>query len=187
MGNGMTKYVAFLRGINVGGHKLIKMADLAQIFSSLGLKNVKTYIVSGNVLFETPEQDPAVLTKKIEKGLEKALGYEVAVILRTVAELEYLINLDPFKHLKAGADVKKYVTFLSEKHTSKLKVPALSPKKDWEIIHLNPREVFIVAHPVVGRYGESMMLVEKEFGKSVTTRNWNTVVKILSLANPGDK
>ena len=181
----MTKYVAFLRGINVGGHKQIKMAELGRIFESLGLKNVKTYILSGNVLFESKEGKADVLTVKIERGLHKALGYQVAVILRTIAELEALIQLDPFKQVKADAEIKKYVTFLSEKHRSKLKVPVLSPKSDWEIIHLNPREVFIVAFPVKGRYGESMALVEKEFGKSVTTRNWNTVVKVLALANKG--
>jgi uncharacterized protein (DUF1697 family) len=181
----MTKYVAFLRGINVGGHKQIKMAELGQIFESLGLKNVKTYILSGNVLFESKEGKVDVLTVKIERGLHKALGYEVAVILRTMVELEALMELDPFKQVKDNADVKRYVTFLSEKHQSKLSLPVLSPKGDWKIIRLNPREVFIVAFPVQGRYGESMALVEKEFGKSVTTRNWNTVVKVLALANKG--
>jgi uncharacterized protein (DUF1697 family) len=178
----MIKYVAFLRGINVGGHKLIKMTELAEIFSALKLQNVKTYIVSGNVLFDSDEKDPAKLTTKIEKGLHKSLGYEVAVILRTMAELEALMKQDPFTRLKPGADVKKYVTFLAEKHQSKLKLPFLSPKQDWEIIHLNPREVFIIAHPVKGRYGESMGLLEKEFGKASTTRNWNTVSKIVALA-----
>jgi len=177
----MITYVALLRGINVGGHKLIKMADLVRIFSSMGFSNVRTYIVSGNVLFETRETKPEVLIREIEIGLHKALGYEVGVILRTIAEFEALVKLDPFKKRKADADVKKYVTFLSQKHQSKFKVPVLSPKKDWEIIHLTPREVFVVGFPVQGRYGESMSLIEKEFGKSVTTRNWNTVLKILAL------
>jgi len=181
----MIKYVAFLRGINVGGKKLIKMAELVRIFSSLKLLNVRTYIVSGNVLFETAESDPQVLTRKIEQGLHEALGYEVGVMLRSISELETIVKLNPFKQWNADADVKKYVTFLAEKHSSKIKVPALSPKKDWEIIRLSPREIFVVAHPVQGRYGESMNLIEKEFGKSVTTRNWNTVIKVLALA--GDK
>lgn len=183
----MNKYVAFLRGINVGGHKLIKMAELKIIFESLGLKNVKTYILSGNVLFETGEADPQKVTRKIETGLRKALGYEVAVILRTVTELEALVKADPFKQVQADADIKKYVTFLAEPHTSKLKLPLSSPKGDWQIIGLKPREVIVVAFPVKGRYGESMASIEKEFGKAVTTRNWNTVVKILVLASTGGK
>ena len=178
----MINYVAFLRGINVGGHKQIKMAELGRIFKSLGFKNVKTYILSGNVLFETTRTKPEVLIRMIETGLHSALGYEVAIILRTIAELEALMKSDPFKQVKPDADTKKYVTFLSEKHKSKLKVPVWSPKKDWEIIHLKPREVFVVAYPVKGRYGESMALIEKEFGKSSTTRNWNTVIKVLALA-----
>jgi len=178
----MIKYVAFLRGINLGSHKQIKMADLKRICESLGLKSVKTYILSGNVLFESEEAKPEVLRTKIEAGLNKALGYQVDVILRTVAQLKALEKLDPFKKVKGDADVKKYVTFLSEKHQSKLSVPFISPKQDWQIIRLEPREVFVVAFPVKGRYGESMGLIEKEFGKMVTTRNWNTVIKILALA-----
>src|SRR5436190_19969773 len=97
----MTKYVALLRGINLAGYKQIKMAELKGIFESLGLKNVKTIILSGNVLFETTETDPQKVIKKIEKGLLKALGYEVAVILRTIAELQALAESDPFKQAKA--------------------------------------------------------------------------------------
>jgi uncharacterized protein (DUF1697 family) len=182
----MIKYVALLRGINVGGNKLIKMADLSRIFASLGLKNVKTYIQSGNVLFESAKSDPVALTEHIEKGLRAAVGFEVPVVLRTVAEIEAIAKLNPFSKVKADADAKLYVTFLVEALKTKPKVPLLSPKKDCEIIHLNPREVFIVAFRMGnGRYGESMALIEKEFGKAVTTRNWNTVIKILALAGAG--
>jgi uncharacterized protein (DUF1697 family) len=183
----MTKYVALLRGVNLAGYKQIKMAELKSIFESLDFKNVKTIILSGNVLFETTQTDPQKVIKKIEAGLQKALGYEVAVILRTIAELQALAEANPFKPVKADADIKKYVTFLAEKHTSKLKPPVSSPKGDWQIIELKPREVIVVAFPVKGRYGESMGSIEKEFGKAVTTRNWNTVVKILALANPVDR
>lgn len=75
----MITYAAFLRGINVGGKKVIKMEDLSRILSSLGFKNVKTTIQSGNVIFETSETNSAVLTKKIEKKLQKSLRYEVSV------------------------------------------------------------------------------------------------------------
>ena len=181
----MIKYVALLRGINVGGSKLIKMAELTRVFSSLGLANVKTYIQSGNVLFDSPKTDANALTKLIEKGLSTAAGFEVPVVLRTIAELEAIVKLDPFKTAKSDPDTKRYVTFLVEPPTVAPKIPLLSPKKDWEIIHLSPREVFIVAFPVKGRYGESMSLIEKIFGKSSTTRNWNTVVKILARADVG--
>ena len=178
----MIKYVALLRGINVGGSKLIKMAELSRIFDSLGFKNVKTYIQSGNVLFESSKSDLATLTKHIEQGLHKAVGFEVPVVLRTITELEAIVKLNPFRKIKSDADAQFYVTFLVEPPKTKPKIPLLSPKKDCEIIHLSPREVFTVAFAMPnGRYGESMAFIEKEFGKSVTTRNWNTVIKIVAL------
>lgn len=179
----MIKYVALLRGINVGGSKLIKMAELGRIFTSLGLKNVKTYIQSGNVLFESSKTDPIALTKEIEKGLHAAVGFEVPVVLRTIAELEAIVKLDPFKKVKSDANAKLFVTFLVDPPKSKPKIPLLSPRKDCEIIQLTGREVFTVAFAMPnGRSAEFMVLIEKEFGKSVTTRNWNTVIKILALA-----
>jgi uncharacterized protein (DUF1697 family) len=179
----MIKYVALLRGINVGGNKLIKMAELCRICHSLGLKNVKTYIQSGNILFESAKKDPVALTRDIEKGLRTAVGFEVPVVLRTISELETIVKLDPFKKAKT-ADAKFYVSFLVEPLKHKLRVPLVSPKNDCGIIHLTDREVFTVAFALPnGRSGESMMgLIEKEFGKSVTTRNWNTVLKLQSMA-----
>jgi len=181
----MIKYVALLRGINVGGSKLIKMAELSRIFTSMGLKNVKTLIQSGNVLFESTKTDPIALTKQIEKALRGAVGFEVPVVLRTIAELEAIVKLNPFKKAKSDSDATLYVTFLVEPLKTRPKIPLLSAKKDCEVIHLNPREVFTVAFAMPnGRRGESMAFIEKEFGKSVTTRNWNTVIKILALAQP---
>src|SRR5438552_19199303 len=108
----MTKYIAFLRGINVSGQKLIKMEDLSRMFAEFGFHNVKTYIQSGNVIFETAEPNPDTLTEKIEQGLHESLGYEVTVILRTFLEVEDLVKRDPFKGTKADGNAKMYVTFL---------------------------------------------------------------------------
>src|SRR3984893_8191153 len=135
----MIKYVALLRGINVGGNKLIRMAELKRIFASLGLKNVQTYIQSGNVLFESSRADSVALTKHIETSLHKASGFEGPVLLRPTAELEAIVKLNPFSKVKP-ADSKLNVTFLVEALKTKPTVPLLSPKKDCEIIHLTPRE-----------------------------------------------
>ena len=82
----MTRYVAFLRGLNVGGHT-VKMDALRKHFEDLGFENVSTFIASGNVIFETKDAKPAALEKKIEQALERALGYEVATFLRTDKEV----------------------------------------------------------------------------------------------------
>lgn len=180
----MIQYVAFLRGINVGGKHLVRMEALRALFESMGLKNVKTFIQSGNVLFGSAETDHVALTRKIEKALAKALGYEVSVMLRTGAELVALIQLDPFKNTRSDGDPVKYVTFLSAELKNKPKLPLYSPTNDCAIIHLRPREIFTIAFLMPnGRSGNVMALIEKEAGKSATTRNWNTITRIVALAN----
>ncbi len=169
------KYVAFLRGINVGGHKLIKMEELNSIFVSFGLKNVKTFLQSGNVIFEAPKSN--TLVKKIEAGLFKALGYEVKVLLRSIAEIEEMIKLDPFKNIEADKDTKLYVTFLPEVPKEKPPLPYISEKEGYEIINITDREVYMVTHRLKNGAFGSFAYIEKTFGKYSTTRNWNTILK----------
>jgi uncharacterized protein (DUF1697 family) len=176
----MTKYVAFLRGINVGGHKPVKMEELKKTFESMGFQNVKTLLASGNVLFETPETGADNLIKRIEEKLEKELGHEIGVLLRTVGEIQSLADADPFKNIKATPQTRFYVMFLSEKPKSALKVPYESIEKDIKIVHVSDSEVCSVLTLSPNRGTVDLMsLLEKEFGRKVTTRNWNTVTKIL--------
>src|SRR5688572_12009974 len=90
-----TKYIAFLRAINVGGHT-VKMTRLRALFEDLGLSNVETFIASGNVIFESAAKDVRALEKKIEAHLRKALGYEVKTFIRSAAELQEVAQHDPF-------------------------------------------------------------------------------------------
>ena len=177
----MIKYVAFLRGINVGGHKLIKMEELSRIFTSLGCKNVKTYIQSGNVIFETSASDSKALTKKIEKELLDIFGYEATVFLRTMAEVEDMLDQNPFKKFKSSAKVKMYVTFLSRIPDKKPKLPLVSAKDGLEIFSIKNCEAFLLSQMVKGRFGFPNNFIEKEVGVPATTRNWNTVNKIIDL------
>src|SRR5713226_331081 len=103
------RYVALLRGINVGGKKLIKMDDLRRVVESLGLRNVSTFIQSGNVLFEASAANRSALTTKIEKKLLKTFGHEVTVVLQTIDELKDILKRSPFKKIKPGADVMMFV------------------------------------------------------------------------------
>ncbi len=177
------RYVAFLRGINMIGHKLIPMATLTKLFSLLGFQNVKTYIASGNVLFESKESNLTTLTSKIEKKLKSSLGYEVRVLLRTIPELEELVKLHPFKKEKVdNENTKACVTFLAAPPHPRTKLPFLPPKKEFKILGTGPREVFSLRYALPnGRFGNPVTFIEKEFGLPTTTRNYNTVVKILRL------
>lgn len=177
----MIKYFAFLRAINVGGKNLIKMEDLKKIFESLGFKNVRTYIQSGNVIFETPEKSKEKIIKRTEKELHKYLGEDVLVFLRTFPEIEAIIKSNPFKKIKTAPSTKLYLSFLRTELKSKLKLPYLSAKKDIEIIAIRNCDLYCITPEIKGRFGFPNNFIEKEFGIPSTTRNWNTVTKIISL------
>ena len=179
----MTKYVAFLRGINVGGKKLIKMDALARAFQSLGFENVKTFIQSGNVIFDDAETDLDVLTKKIETIILKSFGFEVPVILQTVTSLQGILKHNPFKKLEPDSDVGMFVTFLSAHPPAKPKLPLLFPADNVELIAIKDRAAFLLCRRKTnGMFSFPNALVEK-LGVSATTRNWTTVNKIVALAN----
>jgi uncharacterized protein (DUF1697 family) len=178
----MTKpitYVAFLRGINVGGHKPVKMDALKKSFESIGFRNVKTILASGNVLFESSKLGNA-LGKTIEKKLEEKCGHKISVILRTKDQIQTLMDSDPFKGIKVTPQSRLYVTFLSEKPTHTLRIPYESSEKDFKILSVSPTEVcsVLTLSPKRGTT-DAMNILEKIFGRNVTTRNWNTVIKIL--------
>ena len=177
----MARYVAFLRGINVGGNALIKMADLAKAFASLGFTNVRTVLASGNVVFEASDTK-AASAPVIEGKLEKAFGKKVGVILRSAEEMQRMLKTDPFKGIAVTPETRRYVTFLSAPPASKLKLPYRSPEEDFRILRLSGGALFSVLQlsPARGTTGY-MSILEKAYGKAITTRNWNTVGKIGKL------
>ncbi|MCG6912479.1 DUF1697 domain-containing protein, partial [bacterium BMS3Abin03] len=135
------KYIAFLRGINVSGHRIIKMEELRKIFEALKFKNVKTYIQTGNVIFETTVKDPDSLTKKIEKYLHKSLGYEVETMLRTIPEMEEIIKNNPFKKNKLDKTLHLYLTFLSEEPINEMKKSLIDSSNDVATFKMKNREL----------------------------------------------
>jgi uncharacterized protein (DUF1697 family) len=175
--NDFVRYVAFLRGINVGGSKPIKMADLQKAFESIGFRNVKTVLASGNVLFSAPNNPQSTLVQQIEEKLKMTFGHDVGVIVRTVAEIRQMADSNPFKNVSVTPQTRLYVTFLSVKPKTTAKP---SVEEDFGIVRVTDTEVcsFVVLSPGLGTT-ELMGVLEKQFGKKVTTRNWNTITKIL--------
>lgn len=177
----MSHYVAFLRGINVGGHNPVPMATLKKLFESLRFINVRTLLASGNVVFDAPSNNTDVLVKKIEDSLKNKFGFEIGVIVRTIEELHRLSESQPFKGINVTPQTRLYVTFLSEKSKGDLKIPYASPDKSFRILSASAREVYSVAVLVpTSRTVDLMSILEKEFGHTVTTRNWNTIGRILT-------
>jgi uncharacterized protein (DUF1697 family) len=173
----MTKIAAFLRGINLNG-KTVKMAELKTVLEKLKLKKVKTLLASGNVIFES-EESPEILKPLIEDALEKKFGWHIEVILRTYAQLQKLKDSQPFKGITVKPITRLYVTFLVDKPTVKLQMPH-QPNADLTILALSPTEICSVLELNEGsRSVDAMNFIEKTFGKNVTTRNWNTIEKVL--------
>ena len=177
----MIKYVAFLRAINVGGKNLIKMDELKKKFKSAGCEDIRTYIQSGNVIFNSKISDENSLIKKIESELHKNLSNDVLVFLRTSEQLKSIIEANPFVKLISSNPTKLYVTFLTDELKPKLKLPFLSAKKDVEVIQIKDREIYCITHEIKGQYGFPNLFIEKELGVKATTRNWNTIIKVNDL------
>lgn len=176
-----TCYIAFLRGINVSGHR-IKMDRLRELFAELGFTKVRSYIQSGNIFFETTDTKRAALTEKIEQHLCFALGYEVPVFLRTVAEVEQALQLDPFKGIEVTSDTRFIITFIPQPLPDTIKLPLLSPKGDYEILQATGGEVFILMRLINERPGNPAAFIEKTCKVKTTSRFFGTTVKILEAA-----
>lgn len=101
----MTTYIALLRGINVGGHRSLKMEDLRELFSSMGFDNVTTYIQSGNVIFDASSKDETVLARRIKAQIEDTFGYDVPVIIYSAKRLQKILDEVPFEKRRAGSDI----------------------------------------------------------------------------------
>jgi len=179
----MIRYVALLRGINVGGRKLIKMEQLAQIFTAAGLKNVRTYIASGNVIFESGSANKTALTRKIEKALHQTLGYEVTVVLRTLSEIRSVVNRNPFRKYEASKDVMLCVVFLANEPKTKPTLPLVSLTDNLEVFEVADGTACVVSRrKKTGWFGFPNNFVEKQFGVTGTTRQWSSVKKLLKFA-----
>ena len=173
----MFVYVAFLRGINVGG-RVVKKETLKEAFISLGYQNVVTYKQSGNVIFETDIANPQEVTTKIGEKLQNTLDYEVAVFLRIIPQLKNIINLDPFKGQEKEGN-SFLVTFLSIKLSSfPLQLPLIIPKSTAKVISAKGTEVFSVTHGG----GEGALpnpFLESNLKMKATTRNLNIIREIV--------
>ena len=170
----MTKYIAFLRAVNVSGHNIIRMADLKRMFESVRLENVQTFIQSGNVVFESSEKDTASLEKRIESQLEKASGYKIRLFVRTMRELQSIVSKSP---LKPKADEMAYVAFLNQKPDKEQGQVLMSFKSEADDFAVKGREVYILRRDRE-KSVFSNNFIEKILKLPATTRNLTTIKKI---------
>lgn len=175
----MTKYVALLRGINVGGKKKVEMKQLRVVFEALGLENVQTYINSGNVIFETKKASNS-LVKKIEAALAEKFGFEILVVLRDQKNIEQLVAKIPSKWSN-DTEQKTDVLFVWPEFDGLESLKLLAPVKGIDDLLYMPGA--IVWHIKRKDYNKSAMhkFIGTAIYKKMTARNVNTVRKLATL------
>jgi uncharacterized protein (DUF1697 family) len=173
----MHRFIVFLRGINVGGHVVVK-EKLKETFISLGFQNVSTYKQSGNIVFEGDSSDPKEVADKIENKLHTILGYEVVVFVRTFPQLKNIIELDPFKGQISGGSSFLVTLLPTALHQFPLQLPLTIPKSTAQIILSKDTEVFSVTHGG-GEGALPNLFLESKLKMKATTRNLNTIRKIV--------
>jgi len=178
----MAVLISMLRGVNVGGHNKISMAELRATYESLGLKEAQTFVQSGNVVFRTKERNVAALPKRIEDAIEQRLGFRCDVVVRTPAELKDVIARNPFGKRRNVDPGKLLVTFLANHPTAEARDQVLKIKTDPEELHIDGREVYIYFPNGMGRSKLSWPTIGKKLGTTGTGRNWNSVTKLLEMA-----
>jgi uncharacterized protein (DUF1697 family) len=176
----MSPSIAFLRGINVGANNRMKMDELRALFESLGYEDVETYIQSGNVVFETAENDENALRVAIHDAIEDEFGYDIAVMVRTGKELADVVAGQPFE-VPGNDGIKHYVTFLHEEPTDDRVETLLDAQSEAESFAVRGRAVYSELDKIalgVGRFTDA----GKVLGMEATRRNWNVVTAVLELA-----
>jgi uncharacterized protein (DUF1697 family) len=177
----MQEYIAFLRGINVSGQKLIKMDALRKVLTDAGFEDVRTYIQSGNILFNALKADSELLISRIEDLVEKHFGFRTDVILRRKIDIESILNSLQISASQCEEVKKYYITFLKEEIPEPIGVPMFSKNQDVEIIYHNNKDFVSVSTLVKGNYGFPNAFIEKLTRIPATTRNPHTLGKILEL------
>lgn len=174
----MTRYAAFLRGVNLG-KRTVRSAELRAAFEAMGLTAVRTLLASGNVLFDAKAGKD--LKQKIEAGLKQQFGFEVPIVLRSLDELRAMVAADPFGR-EAGEDAQLHVLLLDRDLPDDFTLDDLAG--DYALTAIRPQELcFLIYRKDDGTYlGRSKLVVDKALPRGVvaTMRNWNTILKAIA-------
>lgn len=174
----MTIYVSMLRAVNVGGTSRIKMHALQRVYESMGFTDVRTLLASGNVVFRSRLKDRTQLVKRIMQEIERQLGLEVEVILRTLPELASIVDRGPV--LSSRADPSKLVVmFLADVPAASAQAALLKWHKGPEMVELRGPEIYLYYPNGIGRSKLSNAVLENKLDTAGTARNWNTLKLLL--------
>lgn len=177
MGNRKRTWVILLRGINVGGVKVL-MADLKQMLEDVGMENVKTLLASGNVIADAEMDEHGAVKRVVEEALAKTFGRPLSVIVRSHEEIRQIVAENPFAGVELTDRTRLNVSFLGAKAKEGLPVPYTSEDGSFQILVNKADALYSVLDLDKTGTVDAMAIIEKAWGKDVTTRAWNTVEKI---------
>jgi uncharacterized protein (DUF1697 family) len=183
----LTVYVAMLRGINVSGQKIIKMENLRASFETLGFQHVRSYVQSGNVIFEATKTSTTSLPIKIGEKILSDYGFSVPLILRTSEEMKKIVNDNPFLKERGIDPSKLHVTFLSDPPAKVAlgRLEALSALPDRYLV--KGQEIYLHCPDGYGRTKLSNSVLERLLSVEATTRNWKTVNALAEMSSEQDR
>ncbi len=177
----MTTYIGLLRGVNLGGNKMVAMADLREMVTTLGFRDVKTLLQSGNVVFRGARQATAKLERQLEAELERRLGLSVEIHVRTADEWTGVIGANPFR-TEANKDPGHLLVTCFKATLDPVKVKALRAAITGpEVLHADGRHLYMVFPDGVGN-SKAVGLIDRKLAARGTARNWNTVLKLATSA-----
>jgi uncharacterized protein (DUF1697 family) len=180
----MTTYIALLRGINVGGHKEIAMADLRALLTRLGFEDPQSLLQSGNLVFRSKAHSTGTLEQLLEAETKKRLSFETRFIVRTATEWQSVISRNPFPK-EAERDPGHLVVMFLKSAPEPGAVKALQAAiTGSEVIRAEGRQGYIVYPDGMGRSRLTHALIESTLDTKATGRNWNTVLKLSTLTSP---
>jgi uncharacterized protein (DUF1697 family) len=174
--------ISLLRGVNVGGHNKIKMEELRELYESLGLRQAQTYVQSGNVVFHTEGRDFTRLSKRIADAIEEKFAFRTGVILRTAADLRAVIAVNPFGSRGNLDPSRLLVQFLASEPPADVRERVLRIESEPEKWRMVGRELYIYYPNGMARPKVPWASVERILQTPCTGRNWNTVRKLLEMA-----
>jgi uncharacterized protein (DUF1697 family) len=178
----MPAIISMLRGVNVGGHNMIRMEALRALYVSLKLRDPQTYVQSGNVVFQAEGRDLVKLADQIEIEIERSAGFRPSVILRTAAEMREVVARNPFAGRSGIAPNKLAVIFLARDPGQDARDRLLAIKTDPEELRIGGRELYVYYPDGMGRSKFSAAVMERALQVAGTARNWNSVTKLLEMA-----
>jgi uncharacterized protein (DUF1697 family) len=183
----MTVVISMLRAVNVGGHNKIKMEALRALYVSLKFEDVATFIQSGNVVFRTKERDLEKIGKRLGDGIEKSFGFRPEVILRTAEEMRGVVARNPFAARTDVEPGKLLVWFLTGMPDAEARKKVLTVKVEQEALRIDARELYIYFPDGQGRSKLSLPAVDRALKVLGTGRNWNSVTKLMEIAESLEK